>query len=486
MKSLVFMIGLVFLLASCDLFVPPPIESYCGDEIVQTPNDYGVFEACDWGMRNSDTCDPETGGACETCTTNCQLVGFADEALLISAPEQVILPTMGSSAFASVPITVSRDAQWRTWVEETVLFIGDDALQMSPFDTTAAGTMTRVTPRLVLDGSVSYYSFAFDPAAPLAGFDPQLELFTTVYEVHEHDGSLVFARPASWYSVSDEPVWVHDTFVSLVLVDEVVLSDDGPTAAVLRFSYDGEAFYRQIAFDHSYDVIPGISIEIDVIDDEVVSIVVSGLVDDTTVLLGIGETVEIDFGLDTFELTLEGVLVDRETRVVANLETDDGVFTVGEHDLFSIAGRTYIVDTLGPSSGDPAFIRFMEADHIVRVSDGFEQWGSDGWMSVAGVDARIERDGKGIVEIVFEQDHSMSGHEDAALSLFAITDHWDDPMVSLKDAYSYAAIEAGDLWFSGREPGTYTIVIEARDGDETARETVELVVTRVHGDPPIV
>ena len=406
----------------------------------------------------------------------------------ITSPDEVLLESYGYSEFSYVPITVTGEADWTAWVEETVLFIGDDTAQLPPFDTFAAGSMTHVTPTLVRDGVVSYYTFSFDPAVPLEGFEPQLTVVNSFYEVHEHDGSLVFIRPNRMHSVVEgEPSWVAGTWLSFVSHDEVIVRDDGPTAAMLGFSSGAGSFYRTIALDRAYAIFPGVTVEIDVIDDEMVSLLVSGFGYEVTVDLDIGGSAHVDLGIESFEVTLEGIIVDRDVQIIATLETDSGQFTVGERDMISLGGRTFVVDTIVRAPGSaPSMVRLMESDHIVRISDGFSRWGADGWTSVAGVDARIVLVDGLVTEIVFEQDHSMAGYEDDMLDRFVLSYHWGRQMVSLKDAYARDSVEPQELWYWGREPGTYTIVIEARDRYdrvEPVRKTVEFTVERVEETP---
>lgn len=48
--------------------------TYCGDGIVQTPNDSGVNEGCDEGAANGQVCTPAYGGSCQYCSNSCTWV----------------------------------------------------------------------------------------------------------------------------------------------------------------------------------------------------------------------------------------------------------------------------------------------------------------------------------------------------------------------------------------------------------------------------
>ena len=414
--------------------------------------------------------------------------GSFEEPVVILAFEQVLLAVGGTEGYSSIPITVTGGTEWYAWVDETVILRGIGLVEgLEPFDAYVSGGMSRVTPQLRIDESSSSYSFSFEPSAPIAGFEPQLELFTSGFEVHEHDGSLVFIRPSMWHSATtDGPRLISDTSVELVSVEEVVTRDDGPTAALLGFSYGDDVFYRRVMLDHTYSVLPGVSLDIDMIEDEALSLVASGFGFEVPVELVIGGTARVDLGIDTLDITLEGVVVDRDVQLLATLDFDGEEITLGERDMFVMKGRTYAVDTVSPAvSTAPASVRFMEADHLVRVSDGFEMWSPDGWTQVPGVDARIEYEDGEVVEVVFEQDHTATDYGDRMLDLFVIQDVFGERLISLKDAYASGSVEPQELWYWGREPGTYTIIIEAEDPSSPTghvRETVELVIQRVHGD----
>ncbi|MFT4308197.1 MAG: hypothetical protein ACMXYM_02400 [Candidatus Woesearchaeota archaeon] len=91
-----------------------------------------------------------------------------------------------------------------------------------------------------------------------------------------------------------------------------------------------------------------------------------------------------------------------------------------------------------------------------------------------------------VVGIVFEQDHAVSDYEDRMLDLFVLRSVFDERIVSLRDAHALGSVEPQELWYAGREPGRYTIIIEAQDPSGPTgyvRETVELVIQRVHADP---
>ena len=61
---------IVLFLGAC---VEPPQATYCGDGIVQQPNDDGIFEECDDGDRNDVPCTPQPGESCEYCTASCRI-----------------------------------------------------------------------------------------------------------------------------------------------------------------------------------------------------------------------------------------------------------------------------------------------------------------------------------------------------------------------------------------------------------------------------
>lgn len=50
---------------------PPELPTFCGDGIVQSPNDDAVMEACDDGSRNGEPCNAPYGGSCSYCTSEC-------------------------------------------------------------------------------------------------------------------------------------------------------------------------------------------------------------------------------------------------------------------------------------------------------------------------------------------------------------------------------------------------------------------------------
>jgi hypothetical protein len=79
---------------------PPPEQTYCGDGIVQSPNQReGIEEQCDEGTDvNTDVpCVPVPGGTCYICSTNCQNLSF-------DRPTTGLCPTFD----ASTPVDLSR------------------------------------------------------------------------------------------------------------------------------------------------------------------------------------------------------------------------------------------------------------------------------------------------------------------------------------------------------------------------------------------
>lgn len=50
------------------------IETYCGDQIIQTPNMRGGYEECDEGGSNGEACEPSYNSSCTYCDSDCQEV----------------------------------------------------------------------------------------------------------------------------------------------------------------------------------------------------------------------------------------------------------------------------------------------------------------------------------------------------------------------------------------------------------------------------
>ncbi|MFH1590882.1 MAG: PKD domain-containing protein, partial [archaeon] len=49
-------------------------RTFCGDDDIQSPNDYGQYEQCDDGDQNGVVCDPAYDASCDYCSSSCELV----------------------------------------------------------------------------------------------------------------------------------------------------------------------------------------------------------------------------------------------------------------------------------------------------------------------------------------------------------------------------------------------------------------------------
>jgi len=50
------------------------MTTYCGDFMIQDPNDFGFSEECDDGAMNGDVCHPSYEGSCDYCSSECLVI----------------------------------------------------------------------------------------------------------------------------------------------------------------------------------------------------------------------------------------------------------------------------------------------------------------------------------------------------------------------------------------------------------------------------
>jgi hypothetical protein len=498
MKSLVLVVALVLILASCDFFVPPPSDpeaAFCGDGIVQSPNDDGIFEECDWGDENADTCDP-AGDACETCTTECELVAFTDtapEALSITAPETFTVEE-GEGGFFEIEL--SREAQVHAWVEETSLFYGTEgsASGLAPQTIYPEGPV-ELTTRLDVDYPITEYSFAFDPAVRIDGIDVQFDLYDLPMRLFEYEGSLVFMNERRLVTIRgvDDPVpfglLSAPGELTLVSVEETIVRDGGPVSAMLAITLpDGSKMMRSVRLDQQYSLVEGVTLMVDDLDEERVTFTVSALGYDESFVVTYEPAVQADVLGLTFRFELLGIIVDRDVERTATVSFDGGPAQELVEGSFAIIGiHPVFVDSITSSFGgtdDPA-VSLTQTGIIRRVSGpNLEYLGFAPleWTPFAFIEASVETQGASLVRVSMREDHTPTSGSDGndnalddAFLSFSVVEQWGEYRL-FDSGVSASVMPDGRVTVSGARAGEYTIVIEARDGDETAQALVSFVV----------
>lgn len=383
--------------------------------------------------------------------------------------------TAGGVGYTPLSFALSREAEVVAWVEETVIELDDVgfARGLEPIDE----GVTTIRRSLVFDPDVSRYVIAMDPFR-FEGLELQFDIFNDFFEVFERDGGLYLVNRFGYHSVmEDEPALFGSTQLSLVETSEIVTRDDGIKSVVIRFSQgDDTPMVRTLYLERLYAIAPGVSIEFEGFDDPTARFRIEGYGLEQNFAIDIGTSVEVDLGIYEATVSVLGVMLDQDTRKIATLETDEGSFSVGQHDMFSIEGRIFVVDSvITGASVMPDGVLFIESEHIVRIADGvLERWTIDGWAVVEHVDASLVMTGGDLTNIMIAQQLDEY-HDDAMLGSFVLRYRHGERLISTTDAYVNAVMD-GNVWLAGMRPGSYSLIVEASDGDETVRETVALTV----------
>ncbi len=489
MKRLILLVGLLFIIASCD--VAPPL-TYCGDGIVQSPNDDGIFEVCDWGVRNADTCDPEPGGVCETCTTACDLVTFSHEApapLTITAPERYEVQEGQGGIF---PIEVSRDASVHAWVEETSYFYGTYGLAsgLGPQTVYPAGPV-ELDISLEVDYPLTEYVLDFEEALDREGLFIQFEVYDAWFRLFEKGGSLIIMS-------EDDPVFIAGRGESrlvglpsatdeltLIDVEETIIRDDGPMNAFLEITLpDGSTIMRSVAADREYALGFGVRLAVEEVAATYALITLHAEGYEQSFDLPLHETVEAEVLGMSFSFELLEIQPDRDAERTAYVTLNDGPpITMREDSFVRVGPHLFFVDAIITSFGtheDPA-IDLMYTQLVRRLApEGFEQlsFGTLEWAPMEFMELYLE--GEDTLESIrIREDHTLVfGNENAlddAFLRFLITEQWGEYRL-FDPGVSAGMNPDGRVTVSGARAGEYTIVIEARDGDETAQARVAFIV----------
>ena len=383
-----------------------------------------------------------------------------------------------SGSTASHSYSLSRDAQVMAWVEDTVIDVDASgyALGLEPFDQGFAV----VTPSLRFSSDRSEYIIDFD-GVDLEGLSLQFDLFGTLYEVFERNGDLHVVRPLAFYSVTEnDPRTIGSRTLGLVNVTQVVTRDDGVASAQIRFSYDGsDPAFRTVRMNSSSSIAPGVTATLLPSGDESVVLVrLQGYGFDSVVEIEIGTTVNVEFGPYEFMLGVEGVMMDRDSYLLATVTDGEVVFSVAEYDMFSLGDRTLVVSSISTRIDDraPALVNVIETEHVVRFSDdGFERWGPQGYApgeSIVGSGMELS-DGL-LGRVVVLQEHGVSA-DDHAFGAFVVRQKGDERLVSSTDAY-VDALEDSLVSVTGNRPGSYSLVLDASDDAESVQAMVGLRV----------